>query len=66
MYCIYVPLDKKDHYFKYCYLLEKNNAPLYYDCCCTASESAPLQFLAPYRLRYGEYFVIVVKLLLYL
>ena len=66
MYCIYVPLDKNVHYFEYCYLLEKNNAPLYNDCCCTASESAPLQFLAPYWVCYGEYFETAVKLLLYL
>ena len=30
MYCIYVVLVKKDHYFKYLDILEKHNASLYY------------------------------------
>ena len=59
MYCIYVAVgQKRSTVAQIVRLLEKNNA-LYYTCivAATASESAPLQFLAPYSgCTIGEYF----------
>jgi F0F1-type ATP synthase alpha subunit len=61
MYCIYVELDKNDHNFKYCSVIRKKWCLDIQCSCSTASESAPLQFLAPYWLCNGEYFVIAVS-----
>jgi len=59
LYCIYVAVgQKRSTVAQIVRLLEKNNA-LYYTCivAATASESAPLQFLAPYSgCTIGEYF----------
>lgn len=52
--------SKKINCFKYLNILEQNDAYVIQHCSSTAAESAPLQFLAPYRMCNGEYFVIVV------
>jgi proton translocating ATP synthase F1 alpha subunit len=63
MYCIYVGIgQKRSTILNILDVLERNNA-LHYTTivAATASESAPLQFLAPYWLRNGEYFVTMEK-----
>lgn len=61
MYCVYVQLVKKNHCIKYCKCIRRTQGYVIQHCCSTASDSAPLQFLAPHRMCNGEYFVIKVK-----
>lgn len=55
--------QKRSSVFNVWSTLIKEEAIVYLYCRSTASENAPLQYLAPYRVCHGEYFVIEDNLL---